>query len=279
MPDLAHARMRTFGPHRPARNVIEMFRELWSYREVIFNIASTHIHSQYRGSFLGVLWTVLGPLAMLAVYTAVFGHFIGRNVEHYALYLISGMVPFLAFHQSAVAGCRCFIQGELYLRRVYLPKLLFPTVTLSVQLFGFLCTLTAVLALTPFLDARLSVHWLSLVPAIVLLFIFNYGVVMFLSVVTVFLPDLEHLVAAAIRALYFLTPIIYKAEPPLPEVVLQINRSNPMTHLLALFRAPLYHNVWPTADQWLLAAAIALVSFVAGLGLLWSKQNKLIYAM
>jgi ABC-type polysaccharide/polyol phosphate export permease len=271
--------MREFGPHRPARNFLEQFRELWSYREVIFNIAATQIHAQYRGSFLGLFWTVLGPLAMLAVYTAVFGHLIGRNIEHYALYLISGMVPFLAFQQSSVGGCRSFIVGEVYLRRVYLPKLLFPTVTLSVQFFGFLCTLAAVLALTPFLDARLSVHWLALLPAIGLLFVFNYGVIMLLAVVNVYLPDLEHVINAGLRALYFLTPVIYKSGPPLPQEVILINTYNPLTHLLVLFRAPLYHNVWATPTEWLTAALIALAAFVIGAMVLRLNQHKLIYAM
>ncbi len=279
MPDLANARVRPFGPHRPARGVLEQFRELWSYREVVLNIAFTQIHAQYRGSFLGLLWTVLGPLAMLAVYTAVFGYLIGRNVEHYALYLISGMVPFLAFQQCSVGGCRSFLNGEIYLRRVYLPKLLFPTVTLGVQFFGFLCTLTAVLALTPFLHARLSSHWVVLPAAIGLLFLFNYGMVMLLAVLTVYLPDLEHLIGAGLRALYFLTPIIYISAPPLPEVVMQINAYNPLTHFLVLFRAPLYHNTWVTGPEWLTAAVLSLTAFVLGLAVLRWKQHQLIYAM
>ncbi len=216
---------------------------------------------------------------MLAVYTAVFGHLIGRNVEHYALYLISGMVPFLAFQQCSVGGCRAFLNGEIYMRRVYLPKLLFPTVTLGVHFFGFLCTLTAVLALTPFLHARLSSHWLVLPGAIGLLFLFNYGIVMLLAVVNVYLPDLEHLMNAGLRALYFLTPIIYKSEPPLPEVVIQINTYNPMTHFLVLFRAPIYDNAWVTPQAWLIAALLALSSFVIGLTVLRLKQHQLIYAM
>lgn len=279
MAEMAATQMRKFGPHRPARTVVEMFEELFSYGGVLRNIAGTQIHAQYRGSFLGILWTVLGPLTMLAVYTAVFGTLIGRNVEHFALYLISGMVPFIAFQQCCVGGCRTFINGEVYMRRVYLPKLLFPTVTVAVQFVGFLCTCTAVLLLAPFLHAKLSIHWVTLPLSIALLFLFCYGMVMIFAVVNVYFPDMEHIIAAALRALYFLTPIIYKPEPPLPEAVIAINMANPMTYFLFLFRAPLYENAWPEARVWMTVVILALASFVIGLSMLRAFQNKLIYAM
>ncbi|HEB61380.1 MAG TPA: ABC transporter permease [Phycisphaeraceae bacterium] len=268
-----------FGPHNPAKSILQQFRELYEYRGILFNITATTIRAQYRGSFLGATWTVLGPFFLLAIHVAVFGHLIGRGVPNYALYLISGMVPFLSFNQSCMGGCRSFTNGEVYLRRVYLPKLLLPTSTLLVNMFSFTCTFASVMLLVPFLHSRLSIHWVILPAAIFLLFMFNYGAIMLMAVINVYFRDMEHFTAAGLRAMYFLTPVIYKSQPPLPEVVITINTYNPMTYYLIFFRSALYSNTWPEPRVWLITCCLSLGMFSLGLLVLRKFQDKIIYAL
>lgn len=279
MTDVVETPRRPFLPHQGPTPAWRSFREVWVLREVVWNIASSQIVAHYHGSFLGVIWSVLNPLMMLAVYAVIFGHFIGRSIDHYALYLITGMVPFIFFMGSCTVGCRSFVQGEVYLRRVYLPKLLFPTVTTIVLLVTFLCTFIAIMFLLPLLEARLSVHWISLPVSIGVLAVFCYGVVLTLATVNVFVRDLEHVLTAIMRALYFLTPIIYKTTPDLPRPVIIINTYNPMTYFLNLFRAPMYDNTWPAGFDVGLCAGMAVVMLFIGIAILRRFEGRIIYAL
>ncbi|MCK4872981.1 MAG: ABC transporter permease [Phycisphaerales bacterium] len=288
MTELAAAPQRRFGPHQGAITVVQEFQEVWSYRGVLWNIAWTQIHAGYRGSFLGILWTVLIPLSMMGIYAFVFGSILGRDIPNFALFIITGMVSFGVFQSSCTTGCRSLTTAEIYLRRVYLPKLIFPSATLIVQAVNFACTLAAVLLLMPLLGARPSIHWIVLPVGIVLLLLFCYGVIMLVATINVYIRDLEHATTALLRMWYFLTPIIYSSEHVGGKVEI-VNNLNPLTYYLDLFRSPMYYNIartdnwphsgWPDGQTWLITITCSVVVFLVGLIVFRLFENKVIYAM
>jgi ABC-type polysaccharide/polyol phosphate export permease len=101
-------------------------REVWRFREVIKNFVSQDLKVKYRRSFLGFFWSLLNPLLQMAVITVVFSLIFKFPMKLYALYVLSGLVPWSFWATSVDGCCMSIVSAESMLKRQYFPKLVFP---------------------------------------------------------------------------------------------------------------------------------------------------------
>lgn len=259
--------------------MLEEFKDLWVYRGVLWNLISQQLKIRYRRSTLGFLWTLLNPLLSMAILTIVFSSIMKFPQKDYAVYLFSGLVPWTFFAQSIELGKAIFIMNEQFLRRIYVPKNIFPLSVVLSNLVNFILSLVVLFILGKiFFDIKISLALLFLPISILTLIIFTSAVTMIFSVLSVFYRDFAHLTSILLMLLFYATPIIYPANL-LPQKYILILRLNPMFHIIDLFHRPIFYHSLPGLESILIAFVVSIGTFIIAFGFLSINRYNVVYRL
>ncbi len=208
----------------------------YAQRTLILHFLERELRAKYSNTLLSVVWPILTPMLLLAIYSIVFENMFKQSVADraysYTFFLAAALWPWMMF-ADALNRSLSAIQGNAAL----IKKVAFPTIylvfavvaaTFTVHILGFLVVL-GVLSLSGAPIAWPTIF--SILPHLFSLFIFTFGVCAAASAVQTILKDLEHLVPPALMALYFLTPIMYPLSQ-IPAKYQSIFAANPMGYLV-----------------------------------------------
>lgn len=264
-------------------NPIYMVRQLWGCRQLIIQLSKRQILQQDKGSYLGLLWSFVTPLAMLAVYTFVFSvifqvrwQTIGNNNRaEFALVLFAGLIAFNLFSESVLAAPKLVVSKPNYVRRV-----VFPLEVLSVSkvaavwvqsLFSLVILLFSTLIILGKVSATIWLLPLAYLPLVLL----SLGLSWFLASLGVFIRDIEPLLQIVMRMLFFLTPIFYPLTA-VPEQLQLILRLNPLAAIVHYFRQVLLWGEQPHWTEW--SVITVITAFSCQLGYIWFMRSKKAFA-
>ncbi|HEY3920701.1 MAG TPA: ABC transporter permease [Gaiellaceae bacterium] len=194
-----------------------VYTDLVRYRELFANLFRRNFHARYRGSVLGLAWSLVNPIALMAVYLLVFGVIIAQTVPHYSLYLLTGITCWTFFATSLQAGARSLVDSADLIRKVRFPRQLVAFAVVATQLVTFALMLAIVIVLSLILvpHARAMV-WLAL-PLAAVFACFVAGLALVAACLNTLFRDVEHILAAALLPWFFLTPILWAFAPYLPK--------------------------------------------------------------
>jgi ABC-type polysaccharide/polyol phosphate export permease len=196
--------------------LLEPFR----YRALVKNLVLKDLKLKYRGSVLGVAWSLLHPMLLLGVYTLAFRYIVRIQMENYAFFLLAGLLPWTFFAGSLQGSTASIVGNANMLRKVYFPREILPVATV---LFSFAQLLLALAVFLPvvllFSGTTVSLLALAFFPAVLVLHLsFTVGVAFVLAAATTYFRDVPHLTEAGLVLLFWLTPVIYPVSmvpPPL----------------------------------------------------------------
>ena len=214
---------------------MNVFKEIYNYRELLKTNIKKEIRGKYKGSWLGVLWTFLNPLLMLAVYAFVFPYILRVNVDNYTIFMIVALIPWNFFTTAIQSGTGSVVANGNILKKVYFPREIIPISITTSQLVNFLITCIIMAVFIIFSGVGFSVHAL-LFPLLVLIqYILILGLTFILSALTVFVRDIDHFVSVILMLGFYATPIVYQAEmlPKKSQIFLKLN---PMAQLVEAYR-------------------------------------------
>ena len=188
-----------------------VYLDLVRYRDLFANLFRRDFQAKYRGSVLGILWSLVNPLALMGVYLVVFGLlWTGHTIPHYPLYLLSGIACWLFFSSSLLTAARSLLDSAELVRKVRFPRQLVPFSVVATQLVTFVVMLAIlIVASVVFIPAARGTVWLA-VPLAVLFVCFVAGLSLLVACVNVLFRDIEHILAAALLPWFFLTPILWR---------------------------------------------------------------------
>lgn len=254
------------------------YRELYRFRAVIGNMVAQELRVRYQRSILGFFWTLLNPILMMLTLTVVFSKLLNRGAEQYAIHLFAGMVPWTLFSQTINECAFCVITNEGLIRKIYLPKLIFPLVRLLVNLTTFALSTAAMFVMLVPLGARFS--WaMLLLPVVALLFAsFTLGLGLAIATANTFYRDCSHLVGVVLQAWYFATPIIYELDL-MPADARWKFWLNPAFPFIRLFQVIIQDGRWPDLATFGLAVGIAGTVLGVGYAAFKSYEDQLIFRL
>lgn len=260
------------------RFVSKTFRDVALFRYALQNFVINNLRTRYRKSFLGFLWSLLSPLLSMVVLAVVFSFAFKQDIKTFAVYVFTGLIPWLYISASIIGGCQTMIYAEGFLKKVYIPKLLFPLTLVTTETVNFVFSIISLYILAVAVGTKLS--WtFALLPLVILItFIFNLGWVLILSIVTVYFRDLTHIVTVVFQALFYLVPIVYPVGI-LPEKFQWLFYYNPFYYFIVLFRKVIYGTPALTWSDWLIPAGLALVLFLVGMYILMRRDRELIFRL
>lgn len=246
--------------------------ELSNSRGVLSQLVSQQLILRYRRTALGYLWTLINPLLMMSVMALVFATLFKADLKTFAVFLFAGMIPWNFFSSVVTQSGTSFINNEGLIKKIYLPKAIFPLSIAFALLIDSLLSFLALFVIILFLGGSLSWSVLFIPVAFVLLFFFALGLGLIVSIATVFFRDLQHVILIAMQGLFFLTPILYKKDALAGKVAWLVDL-NPVAPFIELFRAPLYQATLPSNSIILQAVVISFSAMAIGL-LVFLRQEK-----
>jgi ABC-type polysaccharide/polyol phosphate export permease len=228
------------------------YADVIRYRELLGNLFRRDLQAKYRGSALGVLWTVANPIMLMGVYLLVFGVVWKSNFAtggHYPLFLLSGLVLWTFFAAAVQSATRSMLDNANLIRKTRFPRQLVPLSVVFAHLVSFAAMLALLLVVNFVALGRVrGTEWLA-VPLSLLFVGFVCGLALVTASLNVLFRDIEFIVAALLVPLFFLTPILYSLSGPQLEkhehVVDVIHWLNPLSPAVEAVRAPLFAGTLP----------------------------------
>lgn len=230
---------------------------------ILSSLISKDFKLKYRRSVLGVLWSVLNPLLMMAVMSVVFSYVFRFEIEHFPVYLILGITVFNLMSDSTSQAMTSILDSASLIKKVRIQKIIFPVEKVLFQLVNFVFALVAVAAVVLFF--QIPITWnIVLVPFLIAcVLLFSLGLGMLLSALAVFFRDVCHLWSVVITAWSYATPLFYPVSI-LPEWAMPIMSWNPMYQFVNFFREIVLWGVTPGLNEFAMCAGMAFVTLVVG---------------
>jgi ABC-type polysaccharide/polyol phosphate export permease len=198
---------------------VAVYVELVRYRELFANLFRRDFQAKYRGSLLGLAWSLLNPIALMGVYLVVFGLlWRGDTIPYYPLYLLAGLACWIFFATSLQAGARSFVDSAELVKKVRFPRQLVPLSVVATQLVTFAAMLAILIVLSLVFVPRARPYVVLSIPLSLLFLGLVAGVTLIVASLNVAFRDVEHLLAAALLPWFFLTPVLWRFAD-LPESV------------------------------------------------------------
>jgi ABC-type polysaccharide/polyol phosphate export permease len=239
------------------------------YRELLGNLFRRDLQAKYRGSALGVLWTVANPVMLMGVYYLVFG-VVWKSPfasgDNYALFLLVGLAPWTFFAAAVQSATRSMLDNANLIRKTRFPRQLVPLSVVFAHRVSFAAMLAVLLVLSFIALPRVrATEWLA-IPLAVLFVGVVCGISLATASLNVLFRDIEFIVAALLVPLFFLTPILYPltgSQLASHHTVVQfIHWANPLSPAIEAMRAPLFAGTlprWTDVLYLVVACAVALL--------------------
>lgn len=251
--------------------------QVWSYRNLVANLAQRDLKARYKRSVLGWLWSLINPTATLLIYTVVFGIFLraeppiagNGEMRIFALYLFCGLVLWNLFSQIIILSIQSFSTAGPLLTRTYFPPecpQVATSLTVVLQAFLELAVLMTIMIIVG------NVSWtvIIVVPIFALTAAFAFGLGLIMAVLNIRYRDVNYLIGIGLQIAFYLTPIVYPMEI-IPEHAQRWLQLNPLTSFVYAMRQATYMLDVPTLGNWLVMIISATVSLVGG-WLLFSRM-------
>jgi ABC-type polysaccharide/polyol phosphate export permease len=260
--------------------------ELWTYRNLIYNLAQRELRSRYKKSVLGWAWSLINPASTLLIYSVVFGVLLkgqapdmgsGRD-GNFALNLFCGLVVWNFFAGTLTGSISALMGAGPLLNKVYFPAACPPianmfTIMLQAVIEGGILMVIMVAL------GNAGPTFLLFPVLLVFVGLFGLGIGMVAAVYNVYLRDVNYLVSIMMNVLFYMTPIVYTLQTvkdALPDWAYTLYTLSPLTQFVNWSRDAFYLLKWPSLGSFAGTAAAAMLTFLVGAVIFQRKARNVI---
>jgi ABC-2 type transport system permease protein len=254
-------------------NLRNRFIEIWQARELVIFLVRKELKVRYKNSVLGFLWSFLNPALILGVYYVVFKYFLANHISLFAIYLFAGLLPWNLFNNSLLSSAGVLVAQAGIVKKVSFPREILALAQVGTAMCYFFFQACIMIAFL--IGFQVLPDW-KFLPIMLLALacdiVFSAALAVFLSAVTVYLRDVQHLIEVALVALFFSAPIVYM----FPTVghkladhgILWMYFLNPLVTIVLSFQRFIYGTVAPRdhpvpipsyGEHWYLAALTVIL--------------------
>jgi ABC-type polysaccharide/polyol phosphate export permease len=243
--------------------IIEEFLMLVRYKDLLRLLIINGIKTRYKRSSLGIVWTLLNPLLNMTVMTFAFSALFRNTLEHYPVFILSGLLCWNFFSQTTIYAMNTLVWGGGLIKRIYVPRTIFAVSSIGIGLVNLFLALIPLVGVTFVLGHPFYSTWWMLPFAILLLAMFSLGVALFMSALAVFFTDVLDMYQVGIQAWFFLSAVMY------PKTILPVQYQwylnlNPIYNLVELFRTPIYFGQIPGPNTLVAAVVSSVLALLIG---------------
>ena len=245
------------------------------YRFLMKQLVTRDLKVKYKASVFGFLWSFLNPLLMMVVYSFVFSTIFRSNIDHFPVYLLSGIVIFNFFSDSTSLGLLTITGNAALITKVYIPKYVFPISKVLSSAVNLVISLAPLLIMMLCTGVHFTKALLLLPFVLVFLIMLSTGVSLILSTLTVFFRDTQFLWGILITIINFMTPVFYP-ESIIPAAFRTLYHLNPLYQILFFMRSIILSGVSPTPNTYLYCLLASVIPLAIGLWFFRKHQDKFV---
>lgn len=249
-----------------------MYQDIVKYRNLVVELVMRDIKKKYRRSILGYLWSMLNPLLTMLITAMVFSNLFRFQIDNFALYLLTGQLIFTFYSEATSFAMGSILENGSLIKKVYVPKYLFPISRVSSSAVNLLFSLPAMLAIMLYTDHEITITLVACIVPLILLYFFCIGIGLFISALAVYFRDIFHLYGVLITVLNYATPIFYPVNI-IPEEYKFVVEYNPLYYFLSAFREVAYNNTLPSIELLSICTLFSVGALVVGAYYFNKKQN------
>ena len=252
--------------------MLNVFKNLYNYRELLKTNVKKEIRGKYKNSFLGVIWSFLNPLLQIAVYAIVFQMILKNPQENYVVFLCCGLIPWTFFSTAISRSVFTMVENGNILKKVYFPREILPISVVTSEAVNFLISTVIIFAFVIFSGIGITKYILVYPLIFIAQYLLLLAISFIVSSVCVYIRDLQHFIGIFLQLLFYATPIVYSIDILPPEAAWILNL-NPMTYIIEGYRDIFYNQTMPDVQSILILIGIVLVAIVIGY-LIFNKLQK-----
>jgi ABC-2 type transport system permease protein len=245
------------------------------YRFLLGELVKKEIKLKYRRSYLGILWTLLEPILTTAVLAFVFGFVLGKSDPQFPVYILTGRLLYTFFSNSTKAAMKSIRSNSAMIKKVYVPKYIYPFSTVLSNYVIFLISLIVLFFAAIIFKVMPTIYLLQIVLPMFFLLVLAVGVGMILATMAVFFRDLEYLWSVALMIIMYLSGIFYKIDILKLGDKVWLFYLNPLYVIIDNFRSAVFGAPMNQLSL-LLSAAYSFGTLLIGFFLFYKKQDKFI---
>lgn len=242
---------------------MNVFKNLYQYRELLKTNIKKEIRGKYKASFLGVLWSFVNPLLMVLVYAIVFPRILKMQEANYLIFIIVAVIPWNYFTTVMSQGTTTVLGNANIIKKVYFPREILPISVVTSGLVNFLisCIIIFIFIFASGMGLTFNILFLPLI--LVVQYMLSLGIVFMTSAINVYIRDAEYIINFLIMMTFYLTPILYSTTM-FPEQYRWILNLNPMAHIITAYRDIFYYQQVPSLNNLFLVGLFSFILMVIG---------------
>ena len=258
--------------------MFQKIKELWEYRELLFNLVKRELKVKYKRSVLGFLWSLLNPILMTLIFTFVFALLLKirpdppnadvPKVFWFPAFLLAALLAWNFFSVSITVAVNSIVGNSNLVNKIYFPREILPISSVLANVVNFLLELLVLLVFLAVLGFKFYLY-LPLLPFILLIHIFfTIGVCLIVSCLNVYFRDVQHLLGIILLIWFYATPVIYSlGHVPVRKWGLpfrSLYELNPIAAIVLSYRDILYYAKLPDLSVMIYAAIISVFTLAFG---------------
>ena len=249
---------------------LPMLKALWAYRSFIWSSVLREFNGKYRESLFGAFWSVANPLAMIVIYTVIFGQLMRPTLAGhestpfaFSIYLCAGVITWTLFAEMLSRLNAVFLENGNLIKKANFPRICLPAIVTVSSLLNFAIVFGLYLAFLALIGHWPGMALFALLPLLALQLLFTLGLGVLLGTLNVFFRDVGQLTGVVLQFWFWLTPIVYTAAA-MPDGVRDWLRLNPLVPLIGAYQTVFLEREFPDFGPLLPFAALTLLLLLLG---------------
>lgn len=242
---------------------MNVFQELYHYREFFKTSVKKEFRGKYKKSFLGVLWSFINPLMQILVYSFVFSFITRVQTDNYTMFLVVALIPWTFFSNSLIQSSIAIVANEGIIKKIYFPRIVLPISIVTSNLINFLISFIIIIGALIISGIGFSSYIVFLPLVILTQYLLLIGLCIIISAITVYVRDIQHFISIVMMMWMYLTPVIYPTSL-IPSRFLWIFKLNPMYSITEAYRDILYNQQLPDVPGLIFSLLFALGVVILG---------------
>ncbi len=256
--------------------IINEIKELMKYNSLLYNLVIRDIKVRYKRSVLGFLWVMLHPLFIMLILNLIFSKVFTVGKGSYSVYILSGIIIWSFFSQGTINALDSFRINSELIRKIYLPRAIFPISVVISSLIHFIFSLIPLFIIVLITKTPISEKIITLPLIILPIMFFAIGISLAVSVFNVYFHDTKYIYEVLLMAWMYATPIFYPASIISGKLEIII-KFNPFYYFLETFRSALYFDNPFFIKYFLFSFIIAVITLIAGWIVYIKNKDKIVY--
>lgn len=256
--------------------ILNVIIAMQRYKFLIQQMVSRDFKTKYKRSILGIFWSFLNPLLMMAVQYFVFSTVFKNDIPYYHIYLLIGVVMFNFFSEACAMTLNSILGNANLLTKVYVPKYIYPLVRVSSSTVNLLISLIPLLLIVALSGIMITKAIFLSIYALICLVIFSLGLGLVLATSMVFFRDTQFLWGVVSVIWNYITPVFYP-ESILPKNYAVVLQFNPLYYYINFVRSCVIDGISPEPRVYFICAICSISMFILGAWVFKKNQDKFIF--